>query len=89
MQRSVYDAQKYQPSHVTHVGDIGFYFFEMGVECHRSACAEKAHTGKEDLAAEVPAVDLEFLVAEFDQGIGQGPSDHDKHGKKHFETVIL
>ena len=89
VQGGVDDAQEHQPCNVAAVRDVGPDLFEMTVEGHRSACAEKAHAGKENLAAKICALDLKLLIAELDQRIGQGPSDHDKDGKKYFETIIL
>ena len=89
MKRCINDAQEHQPGNIALIGDVGFYLFFLLVQRHCSSCHKKAHTCEQDLAAQIPAVNLKLLIAQFDQRIGQGPPDHDKNGKKYFESIVL
>ena len=89
MKGSVDEPQKEQPAEGISVPDCGVNLSEAAEESHSSSRHKEADARKQDFASQIRAVNLEFLITEFDQGIGQGPADHDKHGKEDLESIIF
>ena len=89
MEGGVDQTQKEQPAQGAFVRDSGVNLPNPAEDRHGRSGQKETNAGKEYLAAEISAVNLEFLIAQLDQRISHGPADHDKHSQKYFKPVIF
>ena len=89
MEGRVDQTQKEQPAQGASVRDFGVDLSKPAEDGHGCSCQKETNAREQDLAAEISAVNLEFLIAQFDQRVSHGPADHDKHSKKDFKPVVF